>query len=1389
MNKKRFLALFLSALLVVYPVAYTKAEEVSSTGKTSASVTAAQDRQENAQSGASQAGVLQTDGLQIDSSSVGDGTQEKPEGMLTGGYIKSDLDWNTPVVSDNDDSMNRARAAVSDIPAAFPSDMNAFYAKYPGNRNQNPYGTCWAFSSIGLAEFDLINDGAFTAKNDLSELHLAYFTFNSVTDPLGGTAGDYTKYYNENGSYTYLNYGGNYEMASRRLAQWVGTVNESDVPYSKSSESVKTGIDEKYAYNYDNAHLHDAYTINIKQNAADVKKQIMEHGAAGIMYSHTDSAMSWCDEKRSQVYYDTSDDTSGGGHAVMIVGWDDNFSKDYYTGKAKPSHDGAWLVRNSWGAYCNYFWMSYDTYSLSDSAWIYNFEANDGYDNNYQLDGGIYSYTAGQYTTLANIFTTQNSTKADYETLKAVSLSMSRVANVNYTIDIYTDLTDAKDPISGTKQESATTTGSTTYAGMYTIPLKNQVKLLPGTTFSVVVKTDKPAIDREQAQTIMDSSFNKTIWDCAVSRSNENSRYYTGGRYYADYWGNYCIKAFTSNEKGTVVKHNITYVMDGGTNNTANKDSYISSDNAIKLYAPSKNGYTFAGWFTDSDFKNSITEIPANSTDDYTLYAKWTANTYTVTLNANGGTVNPQYMSVTYDGTYGKLPTPARAGYTFAGWYTDKTGGTKVESTTKVSITSAQILYAHWSANQYTVTFDANGGTTGVASKSVTYAENYGDLPIPVRTGYTFTGWYTGKTDGTKIESTTKVNITSAQTLYAHWNVGVYPVTFDANGGKTDISGKNVSYGGTYGSLPVPARTGYTFTGWYTAKTGGTKIESTTKVNITSAQTLYAHWSANQYTVTFDANGGTVQISSKNVTYDAAYGDLPIPARTGYTFAGWYTEKTNGTAVTSTTHVSTAASHKLYAHWVEKDMLDEMAQQNKDTVLDGVYTIKNAAGSKYVLDVFAGSTGDGANVQLYESNGTKAQLWRITHNSKGYITITNENSGKVLDVFAGSTADGTNIQQYSGNGSKAQLWVAVKQSDGSVKIVSALNQNICISLNGSAAANSVNVQTGKTKTDKSQNWTFEKSKQPDDYALENKDTLADGVYTIKSAVNPSYVFDVWAGSTDNSVNVQLYEANETEAQVWKVSHDSKGYVTITNTKSGKALDVWAGSTANGANIQQYTSNGSKAQKWIAIKDADGSIKLMSALDKNICIDLNGGSATNGANIQIYASNDTKAQRWIFEKYKQLDDIALENKAAVADGTYTIASAVDSSYVFDVAGGSAANGANVQVYKSNGTGAQVWKISHDSKGYITIINKNSGKALDVFAGSTANGANIQQYESNGSKAQKWIAVKNADGSVKLISALDKNICIDLNGGAASNSQNVQIYRSNDTKAQRWVFKKM
>ncbi len=581
------------------------------------------------------------------------GTDPQPA-SFGGGYVLSEDDNNTPTV-ELPEYQNYAGRET--IPAAYPSQVDkSFIDSMPANRDQNPYGTCWAFSSVGLAEFDLIHDGEADKTIDLSELSLAYFNYHTVVDPLGGTEGDYIRwndgpngiYTNPDGQFSYLQYGGSYQMSVRRFAQWYGPTTEAVLPYSQAETSVTNGLSSEYAYAKNAAYMTDAYFTNIRTNPELVKEQIMEHGGVGITYYDATFYHKPTSEDVSYVqdsYYVpvTKDMAYGGYHAVMIVGWDDNYSKENFghSEAEKPASDGAWLVRNSWGASTPYFWISYCDPTISDSAVSFDFTAKRPYDNNYQLDGGMDTYTVNA-TTVANVFQIKAKDGVDSETLKAVSLSMIRAANVSYRIEVYKNIKYSWNPQSG--DLVSTTTGSTLNAGVYTIPLEQEVELSAGDTFSVVVTTDKAAIDCEQAVSVQEEGTKNYIYNAAVQG------YQTGTKY----------------------------------------NSFIGSGSA---FGQNANGNLCIKAFTDNNVKTPTVEpvIP----------------THTVTLNANGGKLAAgSSFTVSEGGKYDGLDTyvPTRDGYSFEGWYTAADGGSKISSTSTVTVTSDQTLYAHWKQNENNTT-------------------------------------------------------------------------------------------------------------------------------------------------------------------------------------------------------------------------------------------------------------------------------------------------------------------------------------------------------------------------------------------------------------------------------------------------------------------------------------------------------------------------------------------------------------------------------------------------------------------------------------------------------------------------------------------------------------
>ena len=216
----------------------------------------------------------------------------------------------------NDEIANYKASSSDTIPASYITD------NLPEIRDQNPYGACWAFSATAVAEMNLIKKENTTL--DLSELHLINFTNRTVEDPLGGTKGDNNSLANPDNM---LNAGGNQIFAMQSYAAWVGAAAEEKVPYGTAADVQQNGLDDKYAYD-DVAHLKNAYIINLQEDVAAAKKVIMDNGALGASYYDDTNNGNSIYNKLNNSYYCDTETTAN--HAVTIVGWDDNFSKDNF---------------------------------------------------------------------------------------------------------------------------------------------------------------------------------------------------------------------------------------------------------------------------------------------------------------------------------------------------------------------------------------------------------------------------------------------------------------------------------------------------------------------------------------------------------------------------------------------------------------------------------------------------------------------------------------------------------------------------------------------------------------------------------------------------------------------------------------------------------------------------------------------------------------------------------------------------------------------------------------------------------------------------------------------------------------------------------------------------
>lgn len=304
-------------------------------------------------------------------------------------------------------------------------------------------------------------------------------------------------------------------------------------------------------------------------------------------------------------------------------------------------------------------------------------------------------------------------------------------------------------------------------------------------------------------------------------------------------------------------------------------------------------------------------------------------------------------------------------------------------------------------------------------------------------------------------------------------------------------------------------------------------------------------------------------------------------------------------------------------------------------IADGYYTFTTATDLKHKLDIQGWSMSNGAPLQLWDSTDGENQTFRIQKQDSGFYSITSAWSGKSLDVDSGCVMPGSKIQQWAFSEDNGNQKWAIYANEGGSYTLRNVASGLYLTLDGNRAGNGTAVVGSLANGLENQRWLIAQTKEPyksmDDWARDNAAVLEDGVYVIQSGLRDELVLDAAGGSKNNSANVQLYDVNLSNAQKWQVSHDVNGYVSFTNVGSGKVLDVSGGTSAAGANVQQYESNGSKAQKWIVIEGEDGRKTIVSALSASLGLDIAGANSNRGANVQLYTRNVTDAQSFSFYK--------------------------------------------------------------------------------------------------------------------------------------------------------------
>jgi len=340
-------------------------------------------------------------------------------------------------------------------------------------------------------------------------------------------------------------------------------------------------------------------------------------------------------------------------------------------------------------------------------------------------------------------------------------------------------------------------------------------------------------------------------------------------------------------------RYAITYAANGGT--SIAPDTIAHGDTVPQPTDPDRYGYTFGGWYAETDTVNSYSgtayDFGSPVIGELTLFAKWTRKEFYVSFEVRGGAPepDPNPQEVLYESVAAEpVPAPVRYGHEFRGWYADSTYSGSRWSFSVNLITRDTTLYALWAIlPMHDVTFNARNGSP-LFPYTVAEGSTVARPPDPDRYGYTFAGWYADSIGWSDIWDFDTYLVVSDTTLFAKWTVNLYRVTFNARNGESPLDSM-VAYGSLVTAPDsAPKREGYDFIGWVVDTMSNTAWNFGTST-VTRDTTLYARWRVKEYLVTFDQLYNNIR-AWQPVNYNSLVPKPENPERAGYLFAGWYAD-------------------------------------------------------------------------------------------------------------------------------------------------------------------------------------------------------------------------------------------------------------------------------------------------------------------------------------------------------------------------------------------------------------------------------------------------------------------------------------------------------------------
>lgn len=438
------------------------------------------------------------------------------------------------------------------------------------------------------------------------------------------------------------------------------------------------------------------------------------------------------------------------------------------------------------------------------------------------------------------------------------------------------------------------------------------------------------------------------------------------------------------------------------------------------------------------------------------------------------------------------------------------------------------------------------------------------------------------------------------------------------------------------------------------------------------------------------------------------------------------------------------------------------------TIENGTYIISSEQNESKVLDIHGASKENKANLEIYGRNAGKNQKFKIEYLNNGYYKIEATHSGKLLTVRDSSIVGGANVEQDANKDIDAQKWVIKDAGNGYYYIISKCN-NLYLDIHGGEAKDGTNIETYYPNYQKWQKFKFT------NINISGSKTIESGNYVISTSMDRNKVLDVTGNVITNNENIELWDNNNSNNQKFIVSYLEDGYYSIKAFNSNKVLTIYNGNANSGGNVVQSYYTGSDFQKWV-IEDAGNGYYYILSKCNGLALDVYGALTKNGTNIEVYNKNNGANQKFKFEK--------TEFSSTIADGKYAILASSNNNMVFDIEGASLEDGANLELWTSNGGANQSFTFNYLGNGYYNIKVNNSGKLLTL----NKNGRIIQQSDAN-SDAQKWIVQKADSAGNYSIRSKENDNYIDIYYNDMRNGTKIQIFGGNDGPNQKFKLEEL